>query len=418
MRYLRAGGCSVLVTVAALVLGADVHAAQRFAQPGAAGPEPCARIDPCSLEDAAVGHDPGDVQSGDVIRLLPGTHSLPGGIAPPGGITLRADDPEDVPIVTTPFFIDLSGNSRIQDIRIHQISAPSALILRDSATAERVWVESTSGVACRMAEAYDVMLRNSVCLYTGTGLGAAVQADSVGANVRVINVTALATWGDFGAAIKSVVDVPSGEVRIEVVNSIAKGASDAVAIVDGPITATSEITFRNSNVNFANTQTFDGGSIVDGGGNQGDFPLFVNPLSDFRPVPASPTRDAGDSSARVGGKDLAGMARVQGKRVDIGAYEFDAAPQTRITRKPKRVLRVIDGIGLATFRFTSELMSTFECRLRGGKRPQRRWRTCDSPQAYSVRAKKRKYVFQVRATDASGNRDKTPAKAAFKVRAR
>jgi RNA polymerase sigma factor (sigma-70 family) len=75
-------------------------------------------------------------------------------------------------------------------------------------------------------------------------------------------------------------------------------------------------------------------------------------------------------------------------------------PNTTITAHP----RVNSTDSSPTFRFSSsEPNSTFECRLDGGS-----WRACSSPRTYSGIGDGW-HVFRVRARDASGNVDPTPA---------
>lgn len=75
-------------------------------------------------------------------------------------------------------------------------------------------------------------------------------------------------------------------------------------------------------------------------------------------------------------------------------------PDTRITDGPPPVLR----LRCVTFRFAStEARTTFQCRLE--KRP---WTSCRSPKTFVSLAKGRHRVL-VRARDAAGNADPTPA---------
>ena len=82
-------------------------------------------------------------------------------------------------------------------------------------------------------------------------------------------------------------------------------------------------------------------------------------------------------------------------------------PNTRLTASPSRRTRV----HRARFRFAStEAGSRFQCKL--DRRP---WTACRSPLAYT-RLKKGLHVFRVRARDAAGNADPTPAARSWRIR--
>jgi hypothetical protein len=82
-------------------------------------------------------------------------------------------------------------------------------------------------------------------------------------------------------------------------------------------------------------------------------------------------------------------------------------PNTRLTAAPARRTRV----RRARFRFTAtESGSSFQCKL-----DRRRWTSCRSPQAYR-RLTKGLHVFRVRARDAAGNADPTPATRSWRIR--
>ncbi len=82
------------------------------------------------------------------------------------------------------------------------------------------------------------------------------------------------------------------------------------------------------------------------------------------------------------------------------------APQTKITSGPSGKTHSRK----ATFRFTSgEAGSTFQCKLDG-----KRWQSCSSPKKYSHLAVG-KHTFRVRARDAAGNTDASPAKRSWRV---
>jgi Thrombospondin type 3 repeat len=85
--------------------------------------------------------------------------------------------------------------------------------------------------------------------------------------------------------------------------------------------------------------------------------------------------------------------------------EDTSPPETQITEKPRDKTKRGD----ATFGFTStEPGSTFECSLDG----KQTFKPCTSP--ITVKVKKGKHTFEVRATDAAGNTDPTPATDAWK----
>jgi len=74
-------------------------------------------------------------------------------------------------------------------------------------------------------------------------------------------------------------------------------------------------------------------------------------------------------------------------------------PDTTITAAPSNP----SGSPDATFEFTSEAGATFECRLDGGA-----WEACSSPKSYTGLSDG-SHTFEVRASDAAGNTDPTPA---------
>jgi CSLREA domain-containing protein len=82
------------------------------------------------------------------------------------------------------------------------------------------------------------------------------------------------------------------------------------------------------------------------------------------------------------------------------------APETTIVKGP----RARSHKRTAKFKFvSSEAGSTFQCRL-----DKKRFNPCRSPKRYR-RLKPGKHVFEVRAIDPAGNRDKTPATRRFRV---
>ena len=118
---------------------------------------------------------------------------------------------------------------------------------------------------------------------------------------------------------------------------------------------------------------------------------------------ASPALADGTYTVRVEQLDDAGNLGVS------RAHTFDVdstAPDTNITAGPNGAT----ASSAASFRFTStEAGSSFECLIDDGD-----WADCSSPKAYSSLAAG-SHTFMVRAVDAAGNEDPTPATATWTV---
>lgn len=237
----------------------------------------------------------------------------------------------------------------------------------------------------------------------------------------MVNVTAVVPQTTSSSAGIGVINQEGGGFRLELANTIVYGPTD-ILMLNTNADTTLQVLARSSNFRTSDPLPGSPGpATVVPEDQQFALPRFRDlAAGDLRPRNDSPTRDAGTTAAvDVGPVDLQGIARVQGRAVDIGAYEFDDSPETRLMASYKRVLRTKGRRRKARFRFTSSERSlTFQCRLRGGTRKQRRWQPCRSPRAYTVRVRKRPYTFQVRAIDGTGNRDRTPARVRFRVRPR
>jgi hypothetical protein len=82
------------------------------------------------------------------------------------------------------------------------------------------------------------------------------------------------------------------------------------------------------------------------------------------------------------------------------------APETTITAGPSGLIAT----GSAIFSFASSEPGSFECRLDSSD--EAAWETCSPPQSYSSLSDG-PHSFEVRASDAAGNTDATPAQASF-----
>jgi predicted outer membrane repeat protein len=146
----------------------------------------------------------------------------------------------------------------------------------------------------------------------------------------------------------------------------------------------------------------------------------------------APTSAAVDVSQANGfATDQRGLARTVDSKAtnstlsdgtDVGAYEVQEAsapgdddvtrPKTKITKAPKKLNAKKNGAtAKIKFKGTDDRPGhlTFECSVDGGK-----FDKCKSP--LKLKLAKGKHKFEVRAVDAAGNKDKTPAKATIKVK--
>ncbi len=137
---------------------------------------------------------------------------------------------------------------------------------------------------------------------------------------------------------------------------------------------------------------------------------FRNPAAlDFHLTAGAAAIDAGDPTS-FPAADIDGDARPAGNAPDAGADETGAAapppasdtvaPNTQLVGGPSGVTTTDS----ATFTFSaSETGATFECQLDGAS-----WTACATPKTYSS-LDEGQNTFEVRAKDAAGNVDSTPA---------
>jgi hypothetical protein len=266
--------------------------------------------------------------------------------------------------------------------------------------------------------------------YNATGLYAA--NSNPGTAAKAINADHVTIVGG-GASSKGVyAGATSGTVQqvstVQLDNSIVEGpANDLVAQAqnNGGVLAQSTATITSTYSDWSTKLELPGtnglAQVISGTGNLDVDPAFVDAAGhDHRLATGSPVIDHGDPAAGGPTTDLAGGARVldgngDGSAVrDMGAYEHAAvpvpvvvdrtAPNTTITSKPAKRVKT----RRVTFRFAStEAGSRFSCKL-----DARAWRSCASP--YRFRVTVGVHRFRVRATDAHGNTDATPATYRFR----
>lgn len=152
----------------------------------------------------------------------------------------------------------------------------------------------------------DFVIANS--LIEGNTGGPSVAVDSV-LGIRLINCTVANNHGgiqlsDFGSII----------LQNTILNN--PGYSEYQAI-------TNNVTFTSNGSNIIGDNSLDG-LLLPSDKPQTD-PLFAGP-GDYQLTAASPGVDAGNNNGVTSATDLAGAARIQGSRVDIGAYESGFTP--------------------------------------------------------------------------------------------
>jgi CSLREA domain-containing protein len=144
----------------------------------------------------------------------------------------------------------------------------------------------------------------------------------------------------------------------------------------------------------------------------------------LKPAATSPAIDQGSAGTATTDQrgqprpyDAPSIANAEGgDGTDIGAIELqdsDLAPETTITKGPKNKVKLKKKKKKAkvTFEFTSsDPSSSFQCSLDD----QVLRVPCSSP--YKIKVKKGKHDFEVRAIDAAGNVDPTPASDDWKVK--
>jgi hypothetical protein len=148
-------------------------------------------------------------------------------------------------------------------------------------------------------------------------------------------------------------------------------------------------------------------------------PRFVNPGANYHLAAGSAMIDAGDPSAPAFGElDIDGGPRAVdailpcGVRRDIGADEFVAtidcqSPDTSV-KGPSKV-RVRKKRARVTFQLAAtEVGSFFQCSVDDNS-----FIVCSSP--FTVKLRQGKHVLTVRAIDASGNPDTSPARLGITV---
>ena len=259
----------------------------------------------------------------------------------------------------------------------------------------------------------------------GTGLAALNDNSSNGAKSIVADHVTITGGGDFSVGAGAYARAPGAlqQSSITLTNSVISGPEtslDVQATNDGLQGANSTATITTSYSDWSTQRVISGShgnaTLTSGAGHLNVNPGFRNAAAgDYRLSATSPLIDKGAPGTGGPALDLNEGARVldgnaDGVAVrDMGAYEAPrkldtTAPNTTITSHPrKRTTK-----RRVTFRFTSnEAHVTYQCRI-----DRKAWSVCTSPK--TVRVTRGWHIFRVRARDAAGNLDTTPATWRFK----
>jgi len=380
----------------------------RYASPtGTAAHDCLTPATACSIDKAI-----NSALANDEVQLAPGSYSTAVALSNSGGLNVHGTAGQPRPLITTSAvngLVLLGDGVHLSDVAIEHTGAASGVLLYSAnSLTERVQVRSAGSSACTLG--LSGLTRDTLCVATAPG-GAAVDPSFGGSSAitaEMRNVTAVAT-GAGGVGLRSNVNGIGAGFMLDARNVIAVGTTDVERNATGGATVT--ITLQNSN--FSTVSSSGPGSLTSPGTptNQTAEPVFADTVR-YHQAATSPTVDAGAVDPALGPSDLDGEARVRGKAPDIGVDEFPTdttAPDTTIGKAPKK--KTFKQKARFTFSAT-EPGSTFLCMI--DRKPAT---PCTSPYKKKVR-KRGKHTFTVRAVDAVGNVDATPATVTWKLRKR
>jgi Bacterial Ig-like domain (group 3) len=324
-------------------------AADRFAEVGGDGDEPCVVSDPCSIE---VAINSANGMTSDEVTLLGGLPPTPyvteTPLSVPANVTVHGTVGAR-PVIETnvgDIGVELSEDSVLRDVIVEFNGTNSPPIqLTGGGTLERVTGVATpaSGSAsggCATFGAGTFVIRDSVCWHGDpTGLnGGGVEARNQGAGDQTLilrNVTAVTSNTRPGVRA---IATSSGDVTVNATNVIAQSATGEDVEVPGGFGG--NVNLDHSNYDSEDDPVASPGLITDPGSgtsaaNQTTSPAFVNAAAgDFHQLPTSTgTIDLG-AAAVTGELDFDGQERDIGAAPDIGADEIRNPTSTTVACAP------------------------------------------------------------------------------------
>jgi hypothetical protein len=459
----------VALLLLALALPAAAPAAVRYAAPGGTGPSGpggCPDTNPCSLPLAVAGTAPTDVVNGDEVVVTAGPYTESAQIFAFDNITVHGEAGQPRPVINSNVATAFGTNvgATFRRLQVEHTGANNAILVFPG-TLDDVVVHTTGVSASACTVNGNSTIRNSSCWTSGSsGVGMLLGNGASSETIVVRNVTAVATGATNTDAIRAA-NSSGVTTTVNATNVIAQATADppeSSVISDIEASAIGAGSVVNVNLDHSNyedvfPQGSSGGSATitsnATNGNQGAVPLLADPATgDFHQLLGSPTIDAGVVDPANGTTDLDGQPRQIGTSTDIGVDEFPdadsdgipdssdgcpnqagpssnngcpipvpedpqpdpasgdtAPPDTTISAGPEGKTKKKS----ATFAFSgtdARAVAGFQCRLDAGA-----FEPCTSPKTYS-KLKKGRHTVEVRAVDAAGNVDPTPATRTWKVK--
>jgi hypothetical protein len=341
------------VAIAAMLVAASASAANRFAEVGGNGSEPCLVSDPCAIETAI---NAASSVTSDDVKLLGGLQPAPyttsTALAVPSNVTVHGTIGARSVIQTNAGSgpgIKLSSGSGLRDVVVDYSGAnDAAILLQGGGTLERVTGRSTGSTSeggCGTLDGGTPVIRDSVCWHDGpfttnpVGGVTARNGTAVAQTLTLRNVTAISSDNNDEAGIFAIRS-GGGALTVNATNVIAfsENGSDVADFMGLPPTA---VNLDHSNY----ASESDPGNVITNPGtgspnlNQTTPPVFVDRLGgDFHQEPTSAgTIDLGTTSGQLMGElDFEGQERAIGEP-DIGADELGHQTSTSIACAPASV---------------------------------------------------------------------------------
>lgn len=328
---IRIAATIIVITLSALGAPASGDAATRHASPGGAPVAgPCSAAAPCSLA-TAVYH----AADGDRVVVAGGSYTIDAPLSVEDRrLEIVAASATDRPLITSTVAggeatLQVGAGSLVRGLDVVQAGS-GGYALHAGGVVERLRVRLTAEFARGIRTGADTTVRDTAvwgALRQQDGVIADAAAAGGPAELRLRNVTVV-----LDGASSQALEVRAGRGRpahVDARSVILRGAGgDAELRGLGDDAAT--LTATDSLVRADEVAPVSGGLLA-GAGMSDDEPLFADRAAgDLRPAAGSPSVDAGSADVHTGGADAAGLPRVQGAGIDIGAHEHVVPPPVRI----------------------------------------------------------------------------------------